>query len=143
MCHFELPDGEAAFCLEVVHFRTQPESLFVLVGCASNLQLVPNHKPQGGCVYTFLVHKNGQGFDFIHGTPTDEPVYAIHAFKGVVLVGCGKKLRLYDMGKRRLLKKCENKVGLAFRLIPGILLHFYLLSGSYLPGKFVIFLNVL
>uniref|UniRef100_A0AC34GZQ7 Splicing factor 3B subunit 3 n=1 Tax=Panagrolaimus sp. ES5 TaxID=591445 RepID=A0AC34GZQ7_9BILA len=110
LCHFELPDGEAAFCVEVVHFRSQPESLFVLVGCASNLQLVPHHKPHGGCVYTFLVHKNGQSFEFIHGTPVDEPVYAIHAFKGVVLVGVGRKVRLYDMGKRRLLKKCENKI---------------------------------
>lgn len=35
---------------------------------------------------------------------------AIAPFQGRVLVGVGKLLRIYDMGKKKLLRKCENKV---------------------------------
>uniref|UniRef100_A0AC34R1C7 Splicing factor 3B subunit 3 n=1 Tax=Panagrolaimus sp. JU765 TaxID=591449 RepID=A0AC34R1C7_9BILA len=114
LCHFELADCEAAFCIELVQFRSQPDSLFVLVGCGTNLQVVPEISGTAGCVYTFLVGKNGTSFEFIHRTATDAPVYALHSFRGVLLAGIGKKLRLYDFGKKKLLLKCENKVGLVF-----------------------------
>lgn len=35
---------------------------------------------------------------------------AIAPFQGRVLVGVGKLLRIYDLGKKKLLRKCENKV---------------------------------
>uniref|UniRef100_A0A7E4WAP3 Splicing factor 3B subunit 3 n=1 Tax=Panagrellus redivivus TaxID=6233 RepID=A0A7E4WAP3_PANRE len=124
LCHYELPEGEAAMCVELVQFRSQPDSVFVLVGCASNLQLVPHHNPQAGCVYTFLVSKAVQGFEFIHRTVLDSPVYSIHAFKGVALIGVGRMLRLYDFGKKRLLMKCENK-SLSSSLIPEDMEHLF------------------
>ena len=31
------------------------------------------------------------------------------AFQGRVLIGMGNLLRIYDMGKKKLLRKCENK----------------------------------
>ena len=34
----------------------------------------------------------------------------IMAFQGKLMVGIGKALRLYDMGKKKLLGKVENKV---------------------------------
>jgi splicing factor 3B subunit 3 len=34
---------------------------------------------------------------------------AVCAFQGRLLVGLGRVLRLYDLGKRKLLRKCENK----------------------------------
>lgn len=37
-------------------------------------------------------------------------VNAIHDFRGMALAGVGKKVRLYDFGKRKLLAKCENRV---------------------------------
>jgi splicing factor 3B subunit 3 len=30
-------------------------------------------------------------------------------FQGKLLVGVGKSLRLYELGKKKLLRKCENK----------------------------------
>lgn len=36
---------------------------------------------------------------------------ALAAFQGKLLAGVGRVLRLYDLGKRKLLRKCENKVG--------------------------------
>ena len=35
---------------------------------------------------------------------------AMIAFQGRLLVGIGKALRIYDLGKKKLLRKCENKV---------------------------------
>jgi splicing factor 3B subunit 3 len=32
------------------------------------------------------------------------------AFQGRLLVGVGKALRLYDIGKKKLLRKAENRV---------------------------------
>ncbi|CAD5206793.1 unnamed protein product [Bursaphelenchus okinawaensis] len=110
LCNYELPEGEAAFSVELVQFKSQGDATFVLVGCGVNLQLRPR-KHAGGCIYTFLLSANGHRFDFIHRTPTNEVVNAIHDFRGMALAGIGSRLRLFDFGKRKLLAKCENKVG--------------------------------
>ena len=39
---------------------------------------------------------------------------AIMAFQGKLIAGVGKALRLYDMGKKKLLRKVENKVRLRY-----------------------------
>lgn len=38
----------------------------------------------------------------------DVPV-ALAPFQGRLLVGMGKLLRIYDIGKKKMLRKCENK----------------------------------
>jgi len=35
---------------------------------------------------------------------------ALAPFQGRLLVGVGKLLRIYDIGKKKMLRKCENKV---------------------------------
>ena len=35
---------------------------------------------------------------------------AMEPFQGRLLVGVGRLLRIYDIGKKKLLRKCENKV---------------------------------
>lgn len=40
----------------------------------------------------------------------EEVPAAIAPFQGRVLIGVGKLLRVYDLGKKKLLRKCENKV---------------------------------
>jgi splicing factor 3B subunit 3 len=39
-------------------------------------------------------------------------VNAIHDFRGMALVGIGNRLRMYDLGRKQLLAKCENRVGI-------------------------------
>ncbi len=46
----------------------------------------------------------------VHKTTMDDVPYALCPFQGKVLVGVGKLLRLYDIGKKKLLRKSENKV---------------------------------
>jgi splicing factor 3B subunit 3 len=43
-------------------------------------------------------------------TETDDVPLALLAFQGRLAAGIGKALRLYDMGKKKLLRKVENKV---------------------------------
>lgn len=45
----------------------------------------------------------------MHETVVDEVPLAICPYQGRILVGVGRMLRLYDMGKKKLLRKCENK----------------------------------
>lgn len=47
-------------------------------------------------------------------TETDDVPMALMAFQGRLVAGIGKSLRLYDMGKKKLLRKVENKVRFAF-----------------------------
>ena len=47
--------------------------------------------------------------ELVHKTPVEDTPYAICAYQGKVLIGVGRLLRLYDMGKKKLLRKCENK----------------------------------
>lgn len=58
--------------------------------------------------------------ELVHQTAVDEVPMAICSFQGRLLVGIGRMLRLYDMGKKKLLRKCENKVGLALPLLPSV-----------------------
>jgi splicing factor 3B subunit 3 len=51
---------------------------------------------------------NGERFQLLHRTSVEDgPVLALSHFHGRLLVGIGKSLRLYEMGKRQLLRKCE------------------------------------
>ena len=45
-------------------------------------------------------------------TAVDDVVLALCPFQNRLLAGVGKKLRLYDIGKKNLLRKCETKVHL-------------------------------
>jgi len=58
----------------------------------------------------FRVNTECTELTLMHKTPVEDIPYAICAFQGRVLVGIGKMLRLYDLGKKKLLRKCENKV---------------------------------
>ena len=54
--------------------------------------------------------EGGNKLELLHKTPVEDIPGAIHAFQGRVLIGVGRFLRIYDLGKKKLLRKCENKV---------------------------------
>ena len=43
-------------------------------------------------------------------TETDDVPLSLLAFQGRLVAGIGKALRIYDIGKKKLLRKVENKV---------------------------------
>ena len=58
-------------------------------------------------LYKFV--DNGQKLELVHKTAVGGIPGALAAFKGRLLVGVGPILRLYDMGKKKLLRKSEYR----------------------------------
>uniref|UniRef100_T1J553 Splicing factor 3B subunit 3 n=1 Tax=Strigamia maritima TaxID=126957 RepID=T1J553_STRMM len=104
----QFEQNEAAFCITLCKFANHGDIQFIIVGVAKDLQLNPRQSG-GGFLYTFCLNEEGNHLDLIHKTPLDEVPSAVCPYQGRLLVGVGHLLRIYDMGKKKLLRKCENK----------------------------------
>ena len=103
----ELQNNEAAFSVCTCRFAQHSEETFVVIGTAKGLTLHP--KKWTSCsihVYRLL----DTSLTLLHQTEVDDIPLAMTAFQGRLLVGVGRSLRLYELGKKQLLKKCENKL---------------------------------
>ena len=90
---------------------TQPTLL--VVGTAEQLQFSPR-ACAGGHLHCYRVVPGASvgtiaGLELLHSTPTEDVPGALCEFGGRLACGVGKALRLYDVGKKRLLKKCEHR----------------------------------
>ncbi|KAF9116628.1 Splicing factor 3B subunit 3 [Mortierella sp. AM989] len=104
----ELEQNEAAFSLAVLNFAADSSALFLAVGTAADLTLSPKSLSSGFIsIYKFV--NDGMSLELVHKTPVDEVPNALLHFQGRLLAGIGKTLRIYDLGKRKLLRKCENR----------------------------------
>uniref|UniRef100_A0A8C8CPF3 Splicing factor 3B subunit 3 n=1 Tax=Oncorhynchus tshawytscha TaxID=74940 RepID=A0A8C8CPF3_ONCTS len=104
----QLEQNEAAFSVTVCRFASGGDDWYVLVGVARDMILNPR-SVGGGFIYTYRLGGGGDKLEFMHKTPVEDVPLAIAPFQGRVLVGVGKLLRIYDLGKKKLLRKCENK----------------------------------
>ena len=104
----QLEQNEAAFSIAFVKFSQTGDVAYLLVGVAKDLYLNPK-SVSGGSIHTFQIHEEGRKLQLIHVTPVEDVPYAICGFQGKVVISVGKLLRLYEMGKKKLLKKCENR----------------------------------
>ncbi|CAA9995282.1 unnamed protein product [Nesidiocoris tenuis] len=106
-----LEQNEAAISLALVKFSKQPDSdCYLVVGVAKDYQLNPKQFSAGYLdTYKIVKRENGLDLELVHRTVVDGLPMAICPFHGRLLVGVGRLLRLYDLGKKKLLKKCENK----------------------------------
>jgi splicing factor 3B subunit 3 len=103
----ELTDNEAAFSLCTCQFSDRAEETFIVVGTAKDLTLHPRRVTAGFLhVYRLLDNR----LQLLHKTPIEDVPTALCEFNGRLLVGMGKSLRLYELGKKKLLKKSENKL---------------------------------
>ncbi|KAI5719200.1 hypothetical protein M8J76_006686 [Diaphorina citri] len=98
--------NEAVFSISLVKFSNRPDAQYLVLGVAKDLNLNPRVS-NGGFLYTYRLV--GNAMEFVHKTSVDEVPYAMCPFQGALLVGVGRYLRLYDLGKKKLLRKCENK----------------------------------
>lgn len=55
-------------------------------------------------------------------TETDDVPTALMAFQGRLCAGVGKALRLYDIGKKKLLRKVEVKVSIYYSIMTSVCL---------------------
>lgn len=105
----EMADNEAAFSVTTVCFQQHSEERFLVVGTVKDLQQQPVKKFSACYLHVYRVLDEGAMLQLLHKTEIEDVPYAMAEFQGRLLVGVGRHLRLYDMGKKKLLKKCENK----------------------------------
>lgn len=98
--------------IAMVRFSAYPDHLHCVIGVTKDYHINPR-SVGGGFLYTYRMTRPTATaeacMELVHKTVVDEAPYAICPFQGKVLIGVGKLLRLYDMGKKKLLRKSENK----------------------------------
>ena len=106
----ELEQKEAALslCYCKLSSATLGEANYLLVGVARNMILAPR-SVDGGSIHTYQVQDEGKKLQLMHVTLVEEVPHAMTAIQGRVAVSVGNRLRIYEVGKKMLLKKCENK----------------------------------
>ena len=102
----ELANNEAAFSVTTCRFSQHSEETFIVVGTVKDLTLHPKKWSQA---YVLVYRLLGDSLQLLHRTEVEDIPMSMIEFQGRLLVGIGRCLRLYDLGKRKLLKKCENK----------------------------------
>jgi splicing factor 3B subunit 3 len=105
----DLEDNEAAVSIAAVPFSSQDDETFLVVGTAKDLT-TDSPSSAGGFIHIYRFQEDGRELEFIHKTKVDEPPLALLAFQGRVLAGIGSLLRLYDLGMKQLLRKCQAHV---------------------------------
>jgi splicing factor 3B subunit 3 len=89
-------------------FHADPMTTYYVVGTGKDMLLNPR-KNNGGFIHVYRLVQGGL-LELLHKTEIEEVPYAILAFQGRLLVGVGNVVRIFDLGKKKLLRKCENKV---------------------------------
>lgn len=109
-CLLELQDNEAAFSICTVNFHDKEYGTLLAVGTAKGLQFLPKKSLTAGFIHIYRFVDEGKSLELLHKTQVEGVPLALCQFQGRLLAGVGSVLRLYDLGKRRLLRKCENKL---------------------------------
>nr|KYP75426.1 Splicing factor 3B subunit 3 [Cajanus cajan] len=109
-CLLELQDNEAAFSICTVNFHDKEYGTLLAVGTAKGLQFLPKRSVTAGFIHIYRFVEDGRSLELLHKTQVEGVPLALCQFQGRLLAGIGPVLRLYDLGKRRLLRKCENKL---------------------------------
>ncbi|KKF95581.1 Pre-mRNA-splicing factor rse-1 [Ceratocystis platani] len=106
----DFSNNEAATSATIAPFTSQDNENFLIVGSGKDIKLNPRTSTEGYIhVYRFL--NDGRELEFIHTTKVEEPPTAMIPFQGRLLVGIGKVLRIYDLGMKQMLRKCQVDLG--------------------------------
>lgn len=106
-----MTQNEAAFSAAIVTFHSTPNEIYLVVGTGQDTSLAPRSCKQAW-LNTYRVTDEGKSLELLHKTEVDDIPKALIAFQGRLVAGVGKALRLYELGKKKLLRKAENKVRL-------------------------------
>ncbi|KAF9598013.1 hypothetical protein IFM89_023585 [Coptis chinensis] len=109
-CLLELQENEAAFSVCTVNFHDKEYGTLLAVGTAKALKFWPKRSFAAGYIHIYRFIEDGKSLQLLHKTEVDGIPLALCQFQGRLLAGIGPVLRLYDLGKRKLLRKCENKL---------------------------------
>ena len=126
---------------------------YVVVGTARDLTLAPR-TCSGGSLVLFRISPDGTKLEHVHTvspvniissvahsavgitiltlqTPLDDVPVAMEPFQGRLLVGVGRLMRIYDIGKKKMLRKCENKVRMTCSETEQVVSHYFLCHSTF------------
>jgi splicing factor 3B subunit 3 len=121
----EMADNECALSAAVCALGTGDDAgVFVVVGVVKDLVQTPKRRHSGGAILVYqLLPANaadgsGARLDFVHRTPVTDVPLALSCLRAerMLLAGVGNALRLYELGKRKMLLKSELKIASASTL---------------------------
>ena len=104
----ELEDNECATSIAIASFSGQDDEAFLVVGTAKDLVVSPRSFT-AGFIHVYRFHEEGKELEFIHKTKVEHPPTALLAFQGRLLAGIGSDLRIYDLGMKQMLRKCQTQ----------------------------------
>ena len=105
----DLDDNEAAVSIATVSFSSQEDETFLVVGTGKDIVVSPRSF-SAGFIHVYRFQEDGKELEFIHKTKVEEPPLALLGFQGRLLAGIGINLRIYDLGMKQLLRKCQAQV---------------------------------
>lgn len=104
----EMGRNEAALCCASVRFHSKGGEPLLAVGTVTGMTMNPLKQVASHIILYRVV--DGGRLQLLHKTAVEDgPVLALAHFQGRLLAGIGKSLRLFEMGKRQLLRKCEQR----------------------------------
>lgn len=109
IARIELEDNEAAVSIAAVSFTSQDDETFLIVGTGKDMVVSPRSS-SAGYIHVYRFQEDGKELEFIHKTKVEQPPMALLAFQGRLLAGIGADLRIYDLGMRQMLRKCQATV---------------------------------
>ncbi|OJJ82694.1 DDB1/RSE1 family protein [Aspergillus glaucus CBS 516.65] len=107
--NIDLEENEAAVSIAAVAFTSQDDETFLVVGTAKDMTVSPPSS-SGGYIHIYRFQEDGRELEFIHKTKVEEPPLALLSFQGRLAAGIGPILRIYDLGMKQLLRKCQAPV---------------------------------
>ncbi|KAJ6449792.1 CPSF A subunit region-domain-containing protein [Mycena sanguinolenta] len=102
-----LDHNEAAFSIAIVPFSARLGELMLVVGTATDVVQMPRSFTSA-FLQLYKFRENGE-LELHYKTEVDDIPLALLAFQGRLAAGVGRALRIYDIGKHRMLCKAENK----------------------------------
>ncbi|KAH9254154.1 hypothetical protein BASA81_007743 [Batrachochytrium salamandrivorans] len=102
----QLPVDEMAVSLE--HCRMNGED-YVFVGSVTGLVFHPLRTLEQCQIHTYKVIPTTNKLELVHLTKVEDIPSALCFFDGRLLCGSGNGLTLYELGKQKLLRKCEAR----------------------------------
>ena len=105
----DLEDNEVAISIAAVTFASQDDETFLIVGTGKDVTVTPRTF-SAAFIYVYRFQEDGKELEFIHKTKIEQPPQALLGFQGRLLAGVGNELRIYDLGLKQLLRKCQAQV---------------------------------
>lgn len=103
----ELSNNEAAFSLLITDKLGNDGVTYVVIGTAKDMTLHPK-TCKIGFIYIYYFDENNK-LRLYHRTATEDVPMCFEVIGNRLVAGIGSILRIFDIGKKKLLRKCENR----------------------------------